>query len=111
MKKKQLKYKKTNEFNNIKKLYWSLSILFLSIVFIIFFVIGDYGLYQIYLLHQEKNEIQEHITSLKANQDSLQTEISKLESDLKYIEKLAREKYRMAKHGEKIFRVIDRTKE
>ena len=30
---------------------------------------------------------------------------------MKYIEKLAREKYRMAKHGEKVFKVIDSNKE
>jgi len=34
-----------------------------------------------------------------------------LENDLKYIEKLAREKYRMAKPGEKVFKVITKDKE
>ena len=35
-------------------------------------------------------------------------EKTRLESDLQYIEKLAREKYRMAKKGEKVFRVIEK---
>lgn len=36
----------------------------------------------------------------------LRDEVSKLENDLEYIERLAREKYRMVKRGEKIFRVV-----
>ena len=35
-------------------------------------------------------------------------EKNRLENDLKYIEKLAREKYKMAKPGEKVFKVIDK---
>ena len=34
-------------------------------------------------------------------------EKSKIENDLDYIEKIAREKYKMVKPGEKIFKVVD----
>ncbi len=36
----------------------------------------------------------------------LENEKTRLETDLDYIERLAREKYRMAKKGEKVFKVI-----
>ena len=40
----------------------------------------------------------------------LVSEKHRLENDIGYIEKLAREKYRMAKPGEKVFKVIDSNK-
>ena len=45
---------------------------------------------------------------LKSLDEKLILEKHRLENDLDYIEKLAREKYRMAKPGEKVFKVIDR---
>ncbi len=108
MKKSKARYKKRSDVDNIKRLYWILGSLSLIAVFIIFFVVGDYGLYQIYLLHKQKNKIESHIIELNVEQDSLRAEKARLETDLKYIEKLARERYRMAKKGEKVFRVIEK---
>jgi cell division protein FtsB len=104
----RVRYKKYPDASNIRHLYWILGVLSLITVFIIFFVIGDYGLYQIYLLNKQKSQIQSHIEQLKTERDSLVAEIPRLENDLDYIEKLARERYRMAKKGEKVFRVIER---
>jgi len=95
----------------LHKLYWILGILCAITLFIIFFVIGDYGLYQIYLLNKQKEQIENHLVELQYTQDSLLIEKTRLESDLQYIEKLAREKYRMAKKGEKVFRVIEKPAE
>ena len=92
----------------LHKLYWTLGILCAITLFIIIFVIGDYGLYQIYLLNKQKEQIENHLVELQYTQDSLLIEKTRLESDLQYIEKLAREKYRMAKKGEKVFRVIEK---
>ena len=39
--------------------------------------------------------------------EKLKTEKIKIENDLSYIEKIAREKYKMVKPGEKIFKVVD----
>lgn len=104
----RVRHRQRPEAANIRRLYWILGVLSLITLFIIFFVIGDYGLYQIYLLNKQKRQLQHHITALKLEQDSLQAERSRLESDLAYIEKMAREKYRMAKKGEKVFRVIEK---
>jgi cell division protein FtsB len=94
---------------NLRNLYWILGALAGISLFIIIFVIGDYGLYQIYRLNKQKNTIENHLVELKVEQDSLLNEKARLENDLQYIEKLAREKYRMAKKGEKVFRVIEKT--
>ncbi|MCK9484698.1 MAG: septum formation initiator family protein [Candidatus Marinimicrobia bacterium] len=95
----------------LHNLYWILGLLCVISLFIIFFVIGDYGLYQIYLLNKQKSRIENHLVELKLEQDSLLMEKARLEGDLQYIEKLAREKYRMAKKGEKVFRVIEKPTE
>ena len=55
--------------------------------------------------------MQEHITKSREEREALISEKHRLENDMKYIEKLAREKYRMAKPGEKVFKVIDSNKE
>ena len=73
---------------------------------VIVFIFGDHGLFQLYKLKKERKEVQEHITQLRENREILVAEKNRLENDLEYIEKLAREKYRMAKPGEKVFKVI-----
>ncbi len=82
-------------------------ILFLiATTLLIVFVFGDYGLLQLYKLKRERTEIQNHILKLRQNKEILISEKNRLENDLDYIEKLAREKYRMAKPGEQVFKVI-----
>ena len=82
-------------------------VLFLiALSLLVVFVFGDHGLFQLYKLKKERAEIQKHISQLRENREILITEKNRLENDLEYIEKLAREKYRMAKPGEKVFKVI-----
>ena len=70
------------------------------------FIFGDHGILQLYKLKKEKAKIQNHIIELREEKEELFLEKHRLENDLDYIEKLAREKYRMAKPGEKVFKVI-----
>ena len=72
----------------------------------IVFVFGDHGIFQLYKLKKERENIQMHIEDLRRSRELLTTEKNRLENDLNYIEELAREKYRMAKPGEKVFKVI-----
>ena len=74
----------------------------------IIFVFGDHGLFQLYKLNKEKNSIQKHISELRKEREVLISEKKRLENDLIYIEKLAREKYRMAKPGERVYKVISK---
>ena len=72
------------------------------------FVFGDHGLFQLYKLNKEKKSIQKHISELRKEREVLISEKKRLENDLIYIEKLAREKYRMAKPGERVYKVISK---
>jgi cell division protein FtsB len=85
-------------------------ILFLiGVTLMIIFIFGDHGLFQLYKLKKERQKVQEHITQLRKNREGLITEKNRLENDLDYIEKLARERFRMAKPGEKVFKVIPKS--
>ena len=76
----------------------------------VIFIFGDHGLFQLYKLKRERVEIQEYISKLRKERENLIVEKSLLENNLDYIERLAREKYRMAKPGEKVFKVIPKIK-
>tara|TARA_B100001559_G_scaffold134641_1_gene113172 strand:+ start:2266 stop:2598 length:333 start_codon:yes stop_codon:yes gene_type:complete len=87
--------------------------LFKGIVFLIFFsltivfIFGDHGVLKLYKIKNERKVIQKKIATLREEKEKLKNEKSRIENDLGYIEKIAREKYKMVKPGEKIFKVID----
>jgi len=79
------------------------------VILVLVFVLSDHGLYQLSLLKREQHAIEQHIQELEKENAVLAQERDRLENDLQYIEKLARERYRMAKPDEKVFRVIPRS--
>ena len=91
---------------NVQKSFLRGVILLFAATLLIIFVFGDHGLFQLYKLKKERAEIQLYITQLRKNREILHNEKNRLENDLQYVEKLAREKYRMAKPGEKVFKVV-----
>lgn len=76
-------------------------------VLLLVFFFGDHGLYQLYKIRVEKARVQEQINQLRVRGSELKAQKQRLETDYEYIERLARERYRMAKKGEKVFKVID----
>ena len=72
---------------------------------LIFF--SDRGLINLWSLKKEKLEIQKDINSLRNQIAMLEKEEEKLKFDEKYIEKIAREKFKMVKPGERVFKVAD----
>ena len=86
-------------------LWWLIGIC-TALIFLMVFVLSDHGLYQLYQLKKEQRSIEERIARLEKENARLAEERDRLEDDLEYIEKLARERYRMAKEGEKVFRVV-----
>jgi len=74
----------------------------------IVFLFGDHGVYQLYKIKSQRKATQKRIEELKTEIALLENEKTRLQTDLDYIERLAREKYRMAKSGEKVFKVIPR---
>lgn len=81
-----------------------------AIVLLIIFFLGDHGVYQLYRLRNEKAEIQRAIVELREEKQLLEAEKTRLETDYEYIEQLARERYRMVKPGEKLFKVVPNEK-
>ena len=81
-------------------------LIFIVFILLIIFVFGDHGLFQLYRLKKERLLIRDHISQLRREREELKKEKNMLENNLDYIEKLAREKFRMAKKGEKVFKVI-----
>ena len=72
---------------------------------LIFF--SDRGLINLWSLKKEKLEIQNDINSLRNQIAMLEKEEDKLKFDEKYIEKIAREKFKMVKPGERVFKITD----
>ena len=76
-----------------------------SCLSLIFF--SDRGLISLWALKKEKLEIQKDINSLRNQIAMLEKEEDKLKFDEKYIERIAREKFKMVKPGERVFKVVE----
>ena len=74
-------------------------------IFLLLF--SDRGLINLWSLKKEKLEIQNEINDLRNQIAMLEKEEEKLKFDEKYIEKIAREKFKMVKPGERVFKVTD----
>jgi len=74
-------------------------------VSLIFF--SDRGLINLWSLKNEKLEIQNEINILRSQIAMLEKEEERLKFDEKYIEKIAREKFKMVKPGERVFKVSE----
>ena len=68
---------------------------------------SDRGLINLWSLKKEKLEIQNEINDLRNQIAMLEKEEEKLKFDEKYIEKIAREKFKMVKPAERVFKVTD----
>ncbi len=64
------------------------------------------GLVKYFKLKKQSEILRSDINNMINESKQLSDQIDKLENDLNYIERIAREELRMAKKGEKIFRVI-----
>lgn len=69
-------------------------------VLLIFLTVEDTGFYKQFQLLERKKNIEQKIKALTHEQDFLQKQIDSLQSNLKYIEKYAREQHKMAAEDE-----------
>ena len=69
---------------------------------------SDRGLINLWSLKKEKLDIQNEINDLRNQIAMLEKEEEKLKFDEKYIEKIAREKFKMVKPGERVFKVTNK---
>tara|TARA_B100000408_G_C10086990_1_gene136155 strand:+ start:111 stop:479 length:369 start_codon:yes stop_codon:yes gene_type:complete len=86
-------------------------ILLLCITLLIIFIFGDHGLLQLYKLKRNRAKVQAQISQLRKERERVTVEKNRLENDIQYLEKLARERYRMVKPGEKVYKVIPEKKD
>ncbi len=107
-KRTSIKYRRNKFFADTQRKLFRLIILFGVSFLLIVFLFGDHGLYQLYKIKSQRTATQRRIEELKTEITLLENENKRLQTDLDYIEQLAREKYRMAKTGEKVFKVIPR---
>ena len=92
------------------KSFLSLTNVLMVVIFIGCFsliLFSDRGLINLWSLKKEKLEIQNKINSLRNQIAVLEKEEEKLKFDEKYIEKIAREKLKMVKPGERVFKITD----
>ncbi len=85
-----------------KRWVWILAV----VVILFFLVFNNHGLLRLYRIQSESRQVEEEIALLQARAAELYQEVASLENDMAYIERLAREKYRMVRQGEQLFRVM-----
>ena len=84
----------------------------LAIVSILLFLLafllgGNYGLINMIELRREKRELKAQLRAVQAERDSLVRDITRLQNDKSAIERIAREKYGMARPNEKVIKFVD----
>ena len=84
---------------------------FVVAVVLFFILLNRHGLLRLYRLRAEQERLEAEIAMLQVQAVRLRQETASLQIDLAYIERLAREKYRMVKRGEKVFRVMQNNRQ
>ncbi|HCV42173.1 MAG TPA: hypothetical protein DGH68_01720 [Bacteroidetes bacterium] len=79
--------------------------LVIGIPLVLFLLFGNHGVVQRLRLQGQKAELQAKIQQAEAETKQLQAESKALDGDKKAIEKVAREKYGMAREGETVYKV------
>ncbi len=87
----------------IRKKTWLVLLAFA--LFLVYVLFDQRGLIQRLRLAGEKATIENKIEKLRTENARMQTEINKLQSSDKEIERIAREKYFMHRNGEKVIKV------
>ena len=105
--KKSFKQNRSGSLSIFQKQFFKGLVFLICFSLTIVFIFGDHGLLKLYKIKSERQMVQKKITLLREEREKLKAEKIKIENDLSYIEKIAREKYKMVKPGEKIFKVID----
>ena len=75
------------------------------VLFVLAAIFGDRGLVQLSHLQSEQRQLEEIAFGLQQNNDELRRRIQRLQSDDRYIERLARERLGLAKKGEFVYRL------
>lgn len=82
------------------------------LAFILFFtVFGDKGLLRIYELRQDKVKIEKRLIEIRSENENLKREVVALQSDRRYIERIARKDLGLVRSNEVIYQFASGTKQ
>ena len=111
-KKRKIKPRKPRKSGGLfhNKVAW-ISAAIILLILVQLFVFRDEGLYTLIKLKKEIREMEAHIDRLEMEKAELESERDRLLNDPDYLERIARERFRMAKPGEKVFHVVIDTKQ
>ncbi len=79
----------------------------IGIIVLVYGVLGNHGIVQRLRLQHEKAEMERKIKEANDETKQLQNQSHDLDTNLKAIEKVARERYGMAREGERVYRTTD----
>lgn len=80
------------------------ALLFAILLFYLF--AGPYGIVNMIRINSEKKGLEKKLVDLVIERDTLVSTIKSLKTDTKAIEKIARERYGMAKKGEQVYKIV-----
>ena len=92
---------------NRKKRTKKILILVVFTILLVFFATGQRGTIQFMSFTKQKYDLENEIRALEEENKHLQIEKDKIENDPEYIEKIAREKYKMKKKDEKVYQIVE----
>ena len=72
-------------------------------------LVGERGLLHLWKLQQQQRELQAEVFTLLRENEDLRTRIERLQSDDKFLEKVARETLKFSRQGEVVFLFQDIT--
>jgi cell division protein FtsB len=101
-----LKYQSLPISQNIKKFIKYVILL----VAAYFFLIGNRGLIHLVEMKQEKDKLRQEIETLAGENWKIKKEINSLKTDLKAVERIARDELGLAGKGEIIYRFVNEEK-
>jgi len=81
---------------------------FVLLLVVAYFVVGQRGTYKLISFYNQKVKLTEEIQQLELEKKDLEEFKSKLENDPQSIEKVAREKYKMKKKGERVYQIVEK---
>ena len=83
---------------------------FIGLVVLVYGVLGNHGIVERLRLQHEKAELERKIKEGNEETKQLQDQSRDLDTNMKAIEKVARERYGMARQGERVYRATDSTR-
>lgn len=90
-----------------KKRFKQLIVFSIFLLLLVVFGTGSRGTLNLWQITRDVDTLKEDIKNLEDEKKNLEEIKDKIENDSTYLEKIAREKYKMKKKGEKVYEIIE----